>query len=75
MAMRKTELDYVDRLLKTMAASETLGDRIRRLVRSLPVDVKTKRTARIVAFRALHEQRVRKIQEQLNGHFDFGDER
>ena len=57
-----------------MATSETVGDKIRRLVRNLPVDKKTKRTARIIAFRALRERKEKLIQDRLNGHFDFEEE-
>lgn len=71
--MRESRLEYVNRLLKTWSMNESRGDKIRRLVRSLPVDPITKRTARIIAFRALREQRVRQIQDRLNGHFDFGE--
>ena len=50
---------------------ETKSDKIRRLAGQLPVDARARRTARIVALRALREAEERKLQERLNGHFDF----
>ena len=71
--MDRSELIWANRLLRTMALDETVGDKIRRLIRNLPIDKTGKRTARIIAFRALREQRARQVQDELNGHFDFGD--
>jgi len=53
--------------------AETKAEKIRRLAGWMPISQKARRTARIVAFRALRQAEEKRVQERLNGHFDFED--